>query len=227
MAVTRQHLSVTGGDLPIVATDPSSETPQPALVIVPSIFGVTDDLIEQMEELSGAGWVVALDPFWRVKPGPLPYTDFQAAVDRMKKLDRETSFADFVALVTWVRSQPQCNGKTVGVGICFGAPFCLLAAADGLLDGVVTWHGSRMPDFLNRSAEMTVPMRHHIGGSDSHVPTESVNAIKAAFAGRNDVEIVVHDGADHGFTQRNSPAWDESAEQDALRSTADLLRELA
>jgi carboxymethylenebutenolidase len=109
-----------------------------------------------------------------------------------------------------------------------GGPFALLAAADGLADGVVTWHGTRMEVFLERAAEMRCPMRHHFGAEDPFSPAEAVEAVRKAFHGREDVEIAVHEGASHGFSQRGlARAYHERAElagMDAVRELIERLR---
>ena len=67
--------------MPVVVSS-ATETPRPALVIVPSIFGVPPDLIEQMEELAERAFVVAIDPFRRTQPGALRYMNPPAALAR-------------------------------------------------------------------------------------------------------------------------------------------------
>ena len=110
------------------------------------------------------------------------------------------------------------------VGICFGGALALLAAADGLVDGVVTWHGTRMEDQLGRAAEMRCPMRLHFGNRDPFVPMSAVAAVQAAFAGRHDVQVVVHDGATHGYSHRDAPqAYDQRAEQAGVAAVRELL----
>lgn len=218
-SVTRDEIAVEGGRLPITV----AAGPEPHLLVVPSIFGITDDLVEQLQELSNVATVVAMDPFWRVEPGPIAYTKVEKAFTRVRALEYEKSFTDFVALAGWARKR---GGPVIGLGICFGGPFCLLAAADGLLDGVVTWHGSRMHQFLQRASEMRCPMKHHFGDADSIVPQETVEQIRSAFEGRDDVEIVVHPGAGHGFSHRAGAGRQEAAERAAMDAVRTLIAEL-
>ena len=216
----------TDGAIPLVIT--ADEGPSlPTLVVVPSIFGVGDDLLAQMNELASGAIVVAMDPFWRVDPGAVGYDDAPRAVARMKALDMAACYRDVVSILGWAKNHPRGNGTVTILGICFGGPFSLLAAADGHVDGVATWHGSRMQHFLERVADMTCPMVHHVGGADAVVPPEAVDALRAAFAEREDVSIVVHPGAAHGFTHRGNQHHDERAEEAAMADVAALLRHLA
>ena len=115
----------------------------------------------------------------------------------------------------------------VALGICFGGPYALLAAADGAVDGVVAWHGTRMEDHIGRAAEMRCPMRLHFGAVDPFVPAKAVDALRHAFAGRADVRFLVHPSATHGFSHRAAPnAYDAPAERAALASLRELVEEL-
>jgi carboxymethylenebutenolidase len=190
---------------------------------MPSAFGIAADLVAQMEELAAhASIVIALDPFFRDDPGPAPYHDMARVMTRLQTLDRQRCYGDLRAAIDWARSQGS-GQPVVLLGICFGGPYALLAAADGAVDGVVTWHGTRMEDHVERAAEMRCPMRHHFGSADPFVPAQAVEAVRAAFAGHPDVRVMVHDGATHGFSHRAAPqAYDARAE----RAGMDSLREL-
>ena len=124
------------------------------------------------------------------------------------------------AAVDWARSEG--NGRVVAVGICFGAPFVLTMAADGLVDGVVTWHGSRMDSTVDRAGDIVCPVHHHAGGADAATPPELLAALAEAMAGNADAQIFVHDGAEHGFTH-DGHAYDHDAERAAFGSVVELL----
>jgi carboxymethylenebutenolidase len=213
------HLAVpvTGGELPAVAVLPEGKDAVPFAIVIPSIFGITADLIEQMTELSAAGGIVAIDPFWRVEAGAIDYAEVDSAFARVGELDRRAApslpFGDFIAACEWIGARPRFAGRLVGVGIYYG-----------VLDAVVTWHGSQMQRFLDRVSEMRCPMRHHIGGDDPVVPGPARQRIEEAFAGRDDVAITVHPGAGHGFSHRAAEGRVESAEAAAMASVVELLR---
>lgn len=221
--IQRELLPTEGGELPLwVARGAGNGA---ALVIVPSAFGVGPDLEQQMLELAeDACVVVTYDPFFRYDPGVLAYSDMPGVMRRIEKLDRVQSARDFAAVVTWARAQPQV-ASVVGLGICFGGPFVLLAASRGELDGVVTWHGSRMERFLDRVPEVRCPVRLHFGSVDPVTPMEAIEAIRQAFANREGAQVFVHEGATHGFSQRGAgPAYQQAAEQAGMHSARELLR---
>jgi carboxymethylenebutenolidase len=216
-----ETVAVDGGGVPVAVRRAGAGA---ALVIVPSAFGITDDLVAQMEALApDAGPVVAMDLFWRGAPGPVPYDDMKTVMGRIQTLDRVRALDAFRAVVAWARAQPGCDGRVVGLGVCFGGPFAFLGAADGLLQGVVTWHGTRLEGFLENVAAMRCPMSLHFGARDRVVPMEAVERVREAFAGRGDVEVVVHPGADHGFTHASGPTWDAAATASAMAGARRLL----
>lgn len=221
-SIGRHLLPVDAGELPLTVA--RSHGTGAAVVILPSAFGVAADLEEQMKELAAdATLVVALDPFFRTDPGPVPYDDMPRVMARLQSLDRSRTYRDFVAAIDWAREE--ASGRpVVALGVCFGGPFALLAAADGAVDGVVTWHGTRMEQFLDRAAEMRCPMRLHFGAVDPVVPPPAVDAIRAAFAGRDEVRVFVHDGATHGFSHPSSArSYDERAERAGFGSLRELV----
>jgi carboxymethylenebutenolidase len=220
--ITRHLLSVERGDLPI--TMARSDGTGAALVIMPSAFGIGADLEAQMRELAAdARAVIAIDPFFRQDPGFAPYDDMARAMARLEALDRQRAYRDLRTAIDWARTHEGCP-SVVLLGICFGGPYGLLAAADGVVDGVVTWHGTRMEHQLQRAEEMRCPMRFHFGGADPFVPKDAVQALRTAFAGRDDIHLVVHDGATHGFSHRAAPrAYDERAERAGMASVRELV----
>jgi carboxymethylenebutenolidase len=144
---------------------------------------------------------------------------------RLKAFDRQRGEGDFRAVIDWARSQ---SGKpVVALGICFGGPYALLAAADGRVDGVVTWHGTRLEAHVERASGMRCPLRLHFGSVDPVVPKEAVETVRRAFAGRSDVQIFVHEGATNGFSHRSArQAYNPAAEKAAMNSLRELVADV-
>jgi carboxymethylenebutenolidase len=217
-------VAVEDGAIPTVVLAPEEAGPWPGLVVVPSIFGPAPDLVERLSRLSHRALVAVPDPFWRLGGGVVPYDDHEGAIRRLQGFDLPRCIADLGAVIDWTRAR--CNGRVAGLGICFGGPFVLRFAGEGRLQGVVTWHGSRMENFLERAGDVTCPLRLHFGEDDPITPPEAIEKIRAAFASHPDVSIVVHPGAAHGFSH-DGPAYDEKACRAGLEATRALLRSLA
>lgn len=214
---------VEGGEVPVDVLGPEDAQGVPGLVVVPSIFGPAPDLLKQLSELAEEALVVVLDPFWRVSGGVVPYDDHDGAVRRLRGFDRDRCFADVHAVIDWTRAR--CNGRVVGLGICFGGPVVLVAAGNGALDGLVAWHGSRMESYLERAAAISCPLRFHFGSADPITPPEAIDDIRAAFAAHPDASFVVHAGLEHGFSHEGR-SYDPAAARAGLEDTRALLAQL-
>jgi carboxymethylenebutenolidase len=217
IARTEASVPVEGGAVPVHLATPPNAAALPGLVVVPSIFGPAKDLLDTVAGLADAATTVVADPFWRVGAGPVSYDDHEGAIGRLRKgFDRDQCFAEMRAVMDWTRAR--CNGRVVGLGICFGGPVVLTAAAAGALDGIVAWHGSRMEQFLDGAEKIEGPVRLHFGEADPITPPEAIEKIERAFASHRDARFVVHPGAQHGFSHEGA-AWDEKA---AKAGVADL-----
>lgn len=227
-AVTEQAeaigIEVEGGAIPTRVLVPKDARSWPALVVVPSIFGPAPDLEARLAPLSERALVVLPDPFWRVGGGVIPYGDREPAFARLKDFDLARCDDDLRAVIAFARERG--NGRVAGLGICFGGPFVLRFAGEGELDGVVTWHGSRMENFLKRAGDTTCPLRLHFGADDPITPPDAIEKIRSAFASHPDVSVVVHTGAVHGYSH-DGEAYDGSAFRAGLDATRELLATLA
>jgi len=87
---------------------------------------------------------------------------------------------------------------------------------------VVTWHGSRLQEHLQRAGDITCPLRLHFGDADPITPPEVIEAVRSAFASHPDVDLVVHRGADHGFSH-DGASFDANACRAGLDAVAELL----
>lgn len=218
-------IPVSDGELPVRLTGapPDQASDVPALVVVPSIFGPADDLLDRLGGLGGDALVAVADPFWRTGEGVVAYDDPESAFARLTDFDFGACAKETAAAVAWARETG--NGRVAALGICFGGPYVLGLAARDQVDAVVTWHGSRMEDALDGVDRFTGPARHHFGADDPITPPETIDAVREAFASHPDTEIVVHDGATHGFSH-DGQAFDAAAAQVAMASVVEVLDRL-
>lgn len=191
-----------GAEIGIYRSAPREGGPHPGLIVFPSIFGITGELAQHADQIAATGAVVlAFDPFARGDdPGGLEEADRERAFKRMGGLDVGRVTRDFRELIAALKVDPACNGRVVGLGICLGGPFVFDAAADSELDGVVTWHGSRMGNAVARAAEVKCPVLMDFGDEDPVVPAEELTRIESACRVIGDFRMRVHPGAGHGFS---------------------------
>src|SRR5262249_34314509 len=94
------------------------------------------------------------------------------------------------------------------LGFCMGGMQTLKAAATGRFDRAVAfygmirlpddWRGGGVRDALDTAAEVC-PTLAIFGSVDPYTPAADIQALRTAWEGRTDCEIVVYEDADHGF----------------------------
>lgn len=212
------QLDVDGGSLPVTVARAGGRGA--AVVLMPSAYGLADDVLDQLERLAvHARFAAAFDPFFRTNGGVIPYGDLPAVFARLRTLDVSRTRRDLDAVLAWARA----DGPVVLVGVCFAGQFVLPVAAEGLVDGVVTWHGGRIDQHLHLAPDVRCPMRLHYGAVDPIIPLSAVDAVRQAFEGAPHVQLHVHPGATHGFTHRDAVAFDPVAEAAAMGSVIELV----
>ncbi len=112
------------------------------------------------------------------------------------------------------------------MGFCMGGHYVLKAASVDRFDAAVSFYGMvRTPeawrgpgnriDPLATAAEMA-PTLAFFGSNDPWTPADDIEALRTAWSGRTDCEIVVVEGAEHGFV--HDPDRDVHRADDAARA---------
>ncbi|MGI9024744.1 MAG: dienelactone hydrolase family protein, partial [Burkholderiaceae bacterium] len=60
-------------------------------------------------------------------------------------------------------------------------------------------YGGGIQHQLELAAGIDIPIAFHFGENDKHIGADAVDAVRNAFAGRDNVRIDTYGGADHGF----------------------------
>ena len=95
------------------------------------------------------------------------------------------------------------------LGFCMGGHYALKAASLDRFDAAVSFYGMvRAPEAWNGPghridplsvASKMAPTLAFFGSNDPWTPAADIDALRAAWSGRTDCEIVVVEGAEHGF----------------------------
>ncbi len=181
--------------------------PAPAIVIVPSIFGVTDGFKTSLERYASKGFIViAPDVFWRTHPGPLTPDRAPEGQARMKAYNLDEGLDDLRCTVDALKSVPQWNGKWGIFGFCFGGKLAYLGITRLGADAAAAFHGVMIHTVLDEKDKLDKPFSFHYGRQDHVIPMEQVEEIQAALAGKNG-EIYVYDDAGHSFALPDNPSY--------------------
>ena len=182
----------------------------PGILMITAIFGIDDEMQELADAWAADGFVVSVpDIFWRVMPGPT--ADMQKAFARYEAFDVEQGIRDVEDLMGDLRTHPRCNGKVAVLGFCFGGRYAHIAAARFGANAAAAFHGTLIGENLDETPKISCPVSYHFGAEDPVVPQEEVAAIRKAYAGHANAEIVVHPGAGHNFSMPYKQGYDAAA----------------
>ena len=112
------------------------------------------------------------------------------------------------------------------LGYCFGGRYVHLSAARLGINAGAAFHGTAIGKSLEETDKITCPMSLHFGDNDPVVPMEEVNAIKAAYAGKPNVDILVYEGAGHSFSMPSNQGYDADVARASRDSVLALFRSM-
>jgi carboxymethylenebutenolidase len=232
MAVTEINITASGGgNIPCMAAFPSGG-PATAVVAVPSIFGVNDDMAMVAERLAGEGYIAIIpDPFWRDEdPGIIGHDEEgrARAFARMGRTPFEQAFGDVTDVINDLRARDDCNGKVAVMGFCYGGPFALVAAAKCGIQAGFSYHGSFMDKYLDAMPDVSCPLSFHWGDNDRAAPMPVIDEVKQTFTARDDAEVFLYPGGvEHGYMlPGHGEAYNHTAAELSWGRTFSLLKEV-
>ncbi len=215
MATTRtETVTVTDGSFAGHLSLPDAGS-GPGVLLLQEIFGVNDFLRQKAEDLAALGYVVlAPDVFWRIEPGiELPHDDaglqrgFEVVGRYNAEIELSTKAADLVAALDHLGALPEVSGGVAVMGYCLGGFLAYLTAAEGEPAACVSYYGSGIADALGLADSIGCPVLFHFGGRDPYIPSEQIEAVTAAFAGRPDVTVRLEPEAGHAFENLLAPQF--------------------
>ena len=205
---------------------PDGSGPFPAIVIGAEGTGVNAFIQRVAASLAHAGIVsVVIDPYrFDGPPDPEDYTDFDALMAFINKLDFVRATQDMLTGLEHARALPTVDPERVGVwGYCTGATLALLAACvDQQLAAAVLFYPSQ-PVF-DRLGDLTpahpmdllwgIRARTLVlyGDNDIVMPAGRLAELRRRFdAWHVAHELAVYPGAGHAFCSEARPLFDQRA----------------
>jgi carboxymethylenebutenolidase len=207
VSVEPATLTLDAVDVPAIHARPDG-MPRAGVVLHPDIGGLRPLFEDMARRLATHGLAVcAVEPFAGVPPEDRGTTVEErfatvAGLDDQQQLEMLASAADLLVVEDNV-------SRVCVLGFCMGGHYTFKAAAGDRFDAAVAFYGMlTTPDGwkgpghtiepLEVAADMC-PTLAIFGSADSFVPMAEVDALRAAWANRPDCEIIVIEGADHGF----------------------------
>jgi carboxymethylenebutenolidase len=200
----------------------------PGLVLLHTAFGLDRHMRDVADFYAEEGYVVLCpDLYWRQEPGldlKQNETDRQKALALYEQFDIAAGMSDINAAVAALRARPERVGKLGALGFCMGGGLAYRAAALCGVDCAVAYYGTRIDEALDLAPRIACPMVLHFAQNDDYVPAETVARVKAAFAGRDGIEVYEYPGVGHGFNRPEGDTYDKPAASMAQTRTIALLR---
>jgi carboxymethylenebutenolidase len=196
--------------------------PNSGLVVHPDILGIRPLFDDLCRRLATHGFAVCA-------PEPFPHVNDRDDLDAMARMDRVKDLEDSVQLA---HLESAADGLVVHddvtdvsiLGFCLGGMYALKASATGRFDRAVAFYGMiRVPEGW-RGPEQKEPLElvadgcptlAIFGTEDHFTPAEDIEALREVWRARRDCEIVVYEGADHGFVhdpERPTHRGDDAAD---------------
>jgi carboxymethylenebutenolidase len=223
--VTVEHgaVVVDGDEVRLVHARPDG-LPRAGLVLHPDVMGLRPLFEDMARRLATHGLAVcAVEPYAHVDPARATTVEDRLASASL--LDDDVQLADLEAAANRLVVEDDVTRVSV-LGFCMGGYYTFKAAASDRFDAAVAFYGMlRTPeawrgpghkrDPLDLAAEMA-PTLAIFGSADPWTPPADIDALRDAWKGRDDCEIVVVDGAEHGFVHDSERPAHRSEDAAAL-----------
>ena len=213
-----------------LAWDDAVSGKRPGVLVVHEWWGLNDYARSRTEQLAKAGYVAfAADMYGEGKVAAHP--DQAGAMVQEVRTNLTEWLGRANAALNVLRAQPQVDGaKLAVIGYCFGGATALQLAFSGAnIRLAASFHGSLPLPEKPETIKAKLLIYH--GGKDSHVPAETVTALKAKLdPAKVDYRLTIYPEAMHGFSVPGADArgmkgvaYNAEADQ---KSWADLLAAL-
>jgi carboxymethylenebutenolidase len=183
----------------------------PGVVVIQEIFGVNPWVRSVADWYASQGFMaLAPDIFWRMRPGvqldPTIETQLQEGFGYYQRFNVDKGVEDIQAAIDTLRRTPGCTGKVGNLGFCLGGLLSYLTAARTDTDACASYYGGGINTKLAEVDNIRAPTILHLAGSDSYIPQDAIDAIKAAVKDKPNISVHVYPGMPHAFCRANDPS---------------------
>ena len=173
---------------------PAAEGRYPGVILYSEIFQLTGPIRRLASFFAGHGYVVAVPEVYHELESAgtvLAYDQAGADKGNEDKYAKELSSydADARALIDYLPTMEQCNGRLGVIGICLGGHLAFRAAMNPEIHAAACFYATdvhcgtlgkgKSDDSLARASEIKGALLHIWGRQDPHVPLEGRMKIKA------------------------------------------------
>lgn len=220
-------IPVRDGELPAYRARPKGVAAAPVVLVVQEIFGVHEHIKDVCRRFAREGFYAIAPELYARQGDPAAYADIQSLVTELvAKVPDAQVMSDLDAAAAFAAAEGGDASRLGVTGFCWGGRITwLYAAHNPALKAGVAWYGRlvgqadplRPVHPVDVAANLTAPVLGLYGGADEGIPLDTVEKMRAALAAAGNAasEIVVYDGAPHGFYADYRPTFREETAKDA------------
>ena len=221
--------------LPAYVARPEGSGPFPVVIVVNEIFGLHAYVQDVCRRLARQGFVAMAPGYFARAGDPAVMTDFPEILAVVRTATHAQVMGDTGAALQWLDSQPWADASRAGItGFCWGGTVVWMACAAHDFKAGAAFYGRLVAPAQNAeegrawpvdiAANLRCPVLGFYGEADQGIPLATVEQMRAALAsaGKEDCQITVYPGADHGFHADYRPMYDEAAAADAWGRLSNL-----
>jgi carboxymethylenebutenolidase len=223
-------IPVADGAIPAYRAMPAKGSRFPVALVVQEIFGVHEHIKDICRRFAKAGYF-AIAPEMYARQGDVSgMSNIQDIIGKVvSKVPDKQVMSDLDAAVAYAAKSGRADASKLGVtGFCWGGRVVwLYAAHNPRLKAGVAWYGrlvgqpSEMTPKhpVDVAADLKAPVLGLYGEKDGGIPLDTVEKMRSALkaAGKNESEIIVYPGAQHGFHADYRPSYGKEAADDGWK----------
>ncbi len=223
------------GRVPAYRARPASGGPFPLVLVVHEIFGVHEYIQDVCRRFAHAGYTAVAPDLYQRHGDVRKLKDIREVIGLVAKVPDAEVMSDLDATVKWAGESGEADASRVAItGFCWGGRIVwLYTAHSARLDAGVAWYGRLVGDArpqtpkhpIDLAGSLRAPVLGLYGGDDRGIPISTVEEMRTAVSKHGKLcEIVVYDGASHGFHADYRPSYHAEAAADGWRRLLDWLR---
>ncbi len=222
------QIATKDGSMAAHVATPAGSGPFPGVVVAMEAFGLNEHMKGVADRIAREGYVaIAPDFYYRADDRVAEYSDLPKAIGLMSALTDDGILSDVGAAIDELKGRSTVRGDRIGMtGFCMGGRMTFLAACNLSLQAAAPFYGGGIGGLLGQAGGLSCPMVAFFGEKDGFIGLEEVDQVRTKLGELGKpAEVVVYDGADHGFFCDERPSYQETAASDGWQRLLTLFRD--